>query len=98
MCNRCLPMEQWCSDCEDLFARSVGSSTSRSPPNQVIIPHGRSGLRPLSLRPQNKKIGERMELKYGFRIKYEVEIESSNHSDVNNHKAALGWKVGYLGT
>jgi hypothetical protein len=39
-----------------------------------------------------------MELKYGFRIKYEVEIESSNHSDVNNHKAALGWKVGYLGT
>jgi hypothetical protein len=39
-----------------------------------------------------------MELKYGFRIKYEVEIESSNHSDVNNRKVALGRKVGYLGT
>jgi hypothetical protein len=37
-------MEQWCSDCKDLFARSLRSSTSRSSPNQVILTHGRLGL------------------------------------------------------
>jgi hypothetical protein len=37
-------MEQWCSDREDLFARNLGLSTSTSPPNQVILPHGTSGL------------------------------------------------------
>jgi hypothetical protein len=36
-------MEPWCSDCEDPFARSLGSSTSRSPLNQIIVSHGRSG-------------------------------------------------------
>jgi hypothetical protein len=44
-------MEQWCSDFEDLFAQSLGSSTSRSPPNQVIVSHRRSGLTILSLTP-----------------------------------------------
>jgi hypothetical protein len=36
-------MEPWCSDCEELFARSLGSSTSRSPFNQIIASHGRLG-------------------------------------------------------
>jgi hypothetical protein len=36
-------MEPWCSDCEEPFARSLGSSTSRSPLNQVIISHRRLG-------------------------------------------------------
>jgi hypothetical protein len=35
-------------DCEDPFVRSLGSSTLRSPPNQVIVHHGRSDLRTLS--------------------------------------------------
>jgi hypothetical protein len=42
--SQVIPTEQWYSDCEDSFARSIGSSMSRSPPNQVILPHGRSGL------------------------------------------------------
>jgi hypothetical protein len=37
-------MERWCSDCEDLFTQILGSSTSRSPPNEVIVPNGRSDL------------------------------------------------------
>jgi hypothetical protein len=42
-------MEQWCSDCEEPFVRSLGSLTSRSPPNQVIVPHGRSDLVPFQV-------------------------------------------------
>jgi hypothetical protein len=36
-------MEPWCSDCEEPFARSLGSSTLRSPLNQVFVSHGRLG-------------------------------------------------------
>jgi hypothetical protein len=37
-------MEQWCSDCEVLFVRSLGSSTSSSPPIKFTVTLGRSGL------------------------------------------------------
>jgi hypothetical protein len=41
-------MEQWCSDCEVLFVRSLGSATSSSPPIKFIVPPRRSGLNLLS--------------------------------------------------
>jgi hypothetical protein len=40
--------EQWCSDCGVLFIRSLGSSTSSSPPIKFTVPLGRSGLNLLS--------------------------------------------------
>jgi hypothetical protein len=41
-------MEQWCSDCGVLFVRSLGSSTSSSPPIKFTVPLGRSGFNLLS--------------------------------------------------
>jgi hypothetical protein len=41
-------MEQWYSDCGVLFVRSLGSSTSNSPPIKFTVPLGRSGLNLLS--------------------------------------------------
>jgi hypothetical protein len=37
-------MEQWYSDCEVQFVRSLGSSTSSSPPIKFTVPLGKSGL------------------------------------------------------
>jgi hypothetical protein len=41
-------MERWCSDCGVLFVRSLGSSTSSSPPIKFTVPLGRSGFNLLS--------------------------------------------------
>jgi hypothetical protein len=41
-------MEQWRSDCGILFVRSLGSSTSSSPPIKFAVPLGRSGFNLLS--------------------------------------------------
>jgi hypothetical protein len=41
---RVIPTEPWCSDCEVPIVRSLGSSTSSSPPIKFTIPLGRSGL------------------------------------------------------
>jgi hypothetical protein len=83
-------MKQWCSDCEVLFVRSLGSSTSSSPPIKFTVHLGRLGLILLSNVVANQSMAK---LPIEVQMIWSVIITSIGHQSKSRNKM---WVLNHL--